>query len=130
MKHSFTLGLLLIASLSLARANDSIEIQKTSPGEIRMKKSTSSSSSGDELKIEVLSPATTLEFPKIEINPKPDDHAIQSPSPLLALLQKLSSEPIQITIKNGKAKIHWAGGEEEVAIDNQGRFNLQLLSSP
>ncbi len=95
-----------------------------------MKKSISNSapSSSEELKIEVIS-SSALESPKIEINPPSETHLAPSTisSPFLPLLQKLSAEPIRITIKNGKAFIHWAGGEQEITLDSQGRFNLQFL---
>jgi hypothetical protein len=131
----FPLLLLLILLIDFSSAGDSIEIQKTPSGEIWMKKeSTPPPSPNKELKIEVISFSNPVppEGPKIEVNPRPETpSSTSSPaSNWIPLLQKLASEPIQITIKNGKAQIHWAGGEEEIPLDPQGRFNLQFLPNP
>lgn len=77
---------------------------------------TTSSNSQEELKIEVLDPPPSpLEStPQIEINPDPEKP------------KKIIREPIQIQIQEGKAHVRWCGKEQEITLDAEGRFNLQI----
>lgn len=77
---------------------------------------TTTSNSQEKLKIEVLdqSPSSPESTPKIEINPDP----VKS--------KRIVREPIQIQIQEGKAYVRWLGKEQEITLDAEGRFNLQI----
>ena len=92
----------------------------------------SPSAPSSELKIEVidLTAATPDNRPKIEINPSSPLESSRS-APLLeggASAEKRALPPIQIRIRDGKAFVRWTGKEQEITLDSQGRFNLQMDS--
>jgi len=130
MKLYLSLLLLLLPLF----AEESIEIQKLPSGEIQMKKSPSISPTppSTELKIEVidLTAVAPDNRPKIEINPTP---LLESPRSAALLERSTCAEkralpPIQIRIRDGKAFVRWTGEEQEITLDSQGRFNLQMDS--
>lgn len=110
----------LTASLSKAFAEESITVQKTSSGEVQIQKQRFFSEKiSSDLLIEILT-----DSPRIETTSPP-----ASPLPISKpILHSLPSEPIQITIQGNQAFIVWKGRQYQIALDPQGRFNLQLSS--
>ena len=105
----------MLGALSLV-ATEWVEIQKKPTGEIQMKKgaATTASNSQEELKIEVLDPSPPESTPQIEVNPEPIKP------------KGIARETIQIQILKRKAYVRWLGKEQEITLDAEGRFNLQI----